>query len=219
MTTRKTRTTSNGNPLLSILLLCLIVCNALSAWSAWLTSNQGAMSLRFNLFLLPNFIELLPATRAGQHALQRFWLAAPIITTTLTIGYIAWRAFPGTNLRIWRGVLWLLAGSQSYPLLPPTWTPAILLRPANRLFTGWLVLSVLIWFTTPYWHRYVSWLALSIVNGIATIGALWQFARLLPELRHLYAHSFRIGWGPLWLLLALLILTSLAIITRKCAYV
>jgi len=211
-----TRNHQNTNPSLYFLipLLLLPVTTILSLWLPWLTTRQGDVSLRFNLFLLPEFIRLLPTVRTGQVAFHRIWLIAPTIAMILTMSFAAWHALTDTPYRFWRYTLWIIAGSQLYPLLPPTWTPMTLFAPGNRPLTGWLSVTALLWLTVPYWSRHLSWPALAILNGVALLFAFGQFFRVMPALQQLYAHSFRVGWGPFWLAFTWLIVIFLSLQPR-----
>ncbi len=157
---------------------------------------------------LAEYVKFLPPYRAGQLRLLRESFYVPLAAGSLIAGLIASRRV----LPLWlRWISGLLAIPLALAMLPPAWSPGLLVQPEFRLQTvvlaGCIAALVLLLVT-----RFVpDAVVLIIIALLALAAAIWpvsSFLPLLPPIEALYRQPVRPGWG-FWLSTAGFLLTAL----------
>lgn len=180
----------------------------------WL--NHRAAGLAILGLDLGEYVKFLPAVQSGSLPLWRVGFYLPLVAISLTLSLYAFRpawGFPGL-LRVL-----MLAGAAvaALNLLPPAWTPPLLLSPEFRLQTimllglGACALSSPLLGLLP---RIVPALVAGALCAAAIIVPVWQFYRVLPEIEPLYGHALHAGWG-LWATAVGLLLLGLAALGER----
>jgi hypothetical protein len=151
---------------------------------------------------LAEFVKFLPEVRNGSLRVDRLVFLLPLFVATLcillTVG-VRRLAYPG-----W--VRWLVLVSViplALTLLPPIWSPAVLLSPEFRLQTAACLLCLGL-VVVSRWLRGIPirplLVSLTLVSLAAVGLALWQFFTVREAIARAYASSIVPGWG-MWLTL------------------
>jgi hypothetical protein len=146
---------------------------------------------------LPEYVKFLPAVRSGSIAIWREGFYLPPFAVSLNLALFGFRHTLG--LPNW--VKWVCppaAIAIAALLLPPAWTPGLLLTPEFRLQSAAMVGCWVVAAFAPIAAR----LQLLLAKGIAALAVaaalivpLMLFLRVLPEIRPLYNAPVAIGWG------------------------
>lgn len=147
---------------------------------------------------LAEYVKFLPAYRAGQLDLLRESFYAPLAAGSLIAGLVASRRVLPLAAR------WL-AGAAAIPLalamLPPAWSPAVLLMPEFRIQVVAIAACIGALLLLPLTRILPHAVVLLLVALLALVAAVWPAAAflLLPSpVGELYAAPVRPGWG-FWL--------------------
>lgn len=157
---------------------------------------------------LAEYVKFLPPYRAGQLHLLRESFYAPLAAGSLIAGLIASRRV----LPLWmRWFAALLAIPLALAMLPPAWSPGLLIQPEFRLQTIVLagcIASLILLLITRYLPDVI---VLFLIALLALAAAIWpasSFLPLLPPIGSLYNQPVRPGWG-FWCSTAGFLLTAL----------
>lgn len=160
--------------------------------------GHGAAGLNILGVDLAEYVKFLPAYRAGQLDLLRESFYAPLAAGSLIAGLLASRRVLPLAAR------WL-AGAAAIPLalamLPPAWSPAVLLMPEFRLQVVAIAACTGALLLLPLTRILPDALVLLLVALLALVASVWPAAAflLLPSpIGELYAATVRPGWG-FWL--------------------
>jgi hypothetical protein len=180
-----------------------------AAWAPWV--ERPAAALVLTAPDLAEFVKFLPEVRSGTLDVQRLFFLAPLFLLTLgtppVFGLIVPRALS------WLRVLIRLAVPPlALMLLPPVWSPFVLISEEFRLQTASCVLCLLL---TAVWrsHWRVPRLFLILLSFgwvAASALALWQFIKAQPAIAYAYASPIVPGWGA-WATLGGSLLMSLVL--------
>jgi len=146
---------------------------------------------------LAEYVKFLPQVRSGNIPVWRQWflLPAAVVSLGLTLTAVNRRL----KLPWYVSVLLALAALVSaLTLLPPAWTPALLLTPEFRLQSAWLALCLAALMATPLLRRLPAWPTLAVMAlafAVSAAGAIRQFALLKPAIDKVYGQPAMIGWG------------------------
>jgi hypothetical protein len=152
---------------------------------------------------LAEFVKFLPEVRDGSLPVHRWLFLFPLFITTFTLPPIASArqlAFPG-----WvRWFVLALVFPLALTLLPPVWSPGVLLSPEFRLQTvACLICLGLVTFSR--WLTAIPFLALGLLLipllAAAPALAIWQFFIARQAIIRAYAGPIALGWGA-WLAVA-----------------
>ncbi len=179
--------------ILSVILLALLFL-AFGYWGQWI--SHPAASLNILGVDLPEYVKFVPEARYGVIPINRMvFFALPI---SLALGLILFASLR-MDVSVWlRGLAGILAIPVTLSMLPPAWTPGLLMTPEFRTQT--LIIMALIGavFLIPLWKQLIpDWLrgVLFILLGLLPIPALSAFFRLLPALDKLYNQPLNPGAG------------------------
>jgi hypothetical protein len=157
---------------------------------------------------LAEYVKFLPAFRAGQLRLLRESFYLPLAAGSLIAGLIASRRV----LPVWlRWVSGLLAFPLALAMLPPAWSPGLLMQPEFRLQTVVLagcIAALVLLLVTRYLPDALVLLLIALLALLAAIWPLSSFLPILPSVEALYRQPVRPGWG-FWLSTAGFLLTAL----------
>ncbi len=177
-------------PLIMLALLCL----AFGYWGRWI--SHPAASLNILGVDLPEYVKFVPEARYGVIPVNRLvFFAMPI---SLSLGLILFASLR-TPIALWlRGMAGLLALPVALSMLPPAWTPGLLMTPEFRTQTLIIMALMGAAFLIPLWKQIIpDWLrgGLLILAALLPIPAISAFFRLLPALEKLYHQPLNPGLG------------------------
>ena len=184
---------------------------AIGYFGPWIGHPTAALAL--SGVDLGEFVKFLPEVLDGSSNVMRqlFYLPpfAVVVSVALLIG-LRRLGYPW-SLRV-LGLI--LAVPISLQLLPPAWSPSVLMTPEFFVQTValgicWLLLAI----SWPL-GRLPTWLGGSLsalVSLIATVMPLWQFSTVKPFIDRVYGTAPTVGWG-LWACVAgLLIIVAASV--------
>ncbi len=171
-------------------------------WGAWVPhKDAGLVILGVDL---AEYVKFLPQVRSGEIHLWREGFYLPAFALSLGISLLAWRRelpLPG-----WvRGLATLLALPPAFAMLPPIWTPALMLHSAEfrqqAIAIGVAVAAAAI---SPLLGRLPGQVTAFLAAATFVIAAaipIYQFATIHPALEAIYRERLRWGYG-VWLVIA-----------------
>jgi len=178
---------------------------ALGYWGRWI--SHPAAGLNILGVDLPEYVKFVPEARYGAISINRLVFFGPPVA--LALGLILFASMR-LHLSIWlRGLAGVLAVPVALSMLPPAWTPGLLMTPEFRAQTlAIMALSAAV-FLIPLWKALLpDWLrgGLFIFVGLLPWPALSAFYKLLPALEKLYSHPLKPGPGVFFLAIGMLLM-------------
>jgi hypothetical protein len=150
---------------------------------------------------LGEYVKFLHPIRSGEISLWREGFYLPLIAVSVALSLHAYRRELAYAWPVKIGLL-LVAGVAALNLLPPAWSPPLLLAPEFRLLTAAMLLCLGLAATSPLLALLPAWTSAGIIL-VLSILAIWlpiqSFLRVLPAIADIYGHSITPGWG-LWLM-------------------
>lgn len=161
---------------------------------------------------LAEYVKFLVPVRTGEIWLWREGFYAPLVAVSL-----AWslHAFQPRLRYSWlvRVLLLLGAGAAALNLLPPAWSPPLLLTPEFRLQTVAMLLCLGAAGVSPFLGLIPQRIS-ALATLLLVIPALWlpahTFLRVLPTIADLYNQPLRPGWGMYVMIGGLMLLGAAA---------
>jgi len=181
-------------------LLVLALFLALAGYfGPWVAHQAAALVLTGQD--LAEFVKFLPEVRTGELRVVRELFYLPLVAGALGLVGLA------ANHRLrysWpaRGLLALLAVPVTLSMLPPAWTPQLMLTPEFRRQAAAIAVCLLLVVLHPLLRRLPPALleALSALLALAAaVVPVWQFLRLRSAIDAVYSRPVTLGWG-LWLM-------------------
>lgn len=177
-------------------LLLLGGLGALSGyWGPWV--NHRVAGLVITGLDLAEYVKFLPPVRSGELTLWREGFYLPLVAVSLAFSLAAFRPEFGYRWPL-RALLLLLALVAALNLLPPAWTPPLLVTPEFRRQTLALVGLLAAMSLSPFWALLPARAVALLVSGLILL-ALWfavpNFLRVLPTITELYQEPLYPGWG------------------------
>jgi hypothetical protein len=157
---------------------------------------------------LGEYVKFLPAVRQAQVTVWREGFYLPLVAVSITFALHCYRA----DLRYpWpmRAILLGLAAVAALNLLPPAWTPPLLLAPEFRLQSASIAVCLLAISLSPLLaqlSRVVVLALCSVLTLLALFFPVRDFMRVLPDIAALYGHALQPGWGVYTSTMGLLLL-------------
>jgi len=147
---------------------------------------------------LGELVKFLYPVQQGDIPIWREGFYLPLVAVSVALSLFAWRAEISSRLPVRLGML-LLSAVAALNLLPPAWTPGLLLTTEFRLQTGLMLACLALALVAPLAAllpvRLAGALALLLIAA-ALYFPLAQFQWILPALADLYGHPLVAGWGP-----------------------
>jgi hypothetical protein len=178
-----------------LLLLGWLLAAAGASYAPWV--ERGPAALALTAPDLAEFVKFLPEVRHGTLGAQRLLFLAPLFSVAFATSPIASSehlACPG-----WlRAVLLAAVVPLALTLLPPVWSPSVLMANEFRLQTAGCVACLFLVVVSPWLRRLplrtivVPLAPLSLASP--AIG-LWQFGRVQGAVAAAYAGMIVPGWG------------------------
>jgi hypothetical protein len=145
------------------------------------------------------FVKFLPEVRAETAPMIReFFYLPPFAATLCLILLIASKrlAYP----LVVRAVMLLAVLGLAWAMLPPVWTPQLLVTAEFRKQTVAIAFCLLLLIVHPMLRRLSPRLITVTMMGLALLGAgppLWQFFAIREAVNGAYGWPVQVGWG-LW---------------------
>ncbi len=146
---------------------------------------------------LGEYVKFLPSVRNGGLMLWREGFYLPLVAVSLTFSLHAFRAELGYGWPM-RVLLLLAAGVAALNMLPPAWTPQLLLTPEFQLQT----LAIVFCLGTAAISPFAALLPRRLTGGITLLLAglaIWlpvqNFLNALPDISLVYNHVQHPAWG------------------------
>jgi hypothetical protein len=150
---------------------------------------------------LAEYVKFLHPIRSGEIGIWREGFYLPLVAVSLTLSLIAYRADLRYPWPIRIGML-MLAGMAALNLLPPAWSPPLLMTAEFRTQTVALLLCLGMAASSPFLAllpRIASGATILLLALLALIWPIANFLRILPALEAIYGHAIIPGWG-LWIM-------------------
>ncbi len=195
------------------LAIAALTALALAYWGRWIAHPVAGLNILG--VDLPEYVKFVPEVRYGVIPVQRLVFLGPPVALSLGLILLAsMRASLPRSLRLLAGVL---AGPVALSMLPPAWTPGVLMTAEFRTQTLLIMALLLAIFLIPLWRLVLpDWVrgVLFILLALLNIPALRAFYAILPALETLYHHALRPGPGVFFLGvgMGLMMLTGLIMI-------
>lgn len=177
------------------MLLGWLVAAAGAACAPWVDRAPAALVLTAPD--LAEFVKFLPDVRSGALSVQRLLFLAPllvVIVGTPPLVASAQLAYPG-----WVRIAALAAAaSLALLLLPPVWSPAVLLAEEFRMQTAGCGLCLVLIAGSRWLRRLPPTplrLALPPAWLVAPLLALWQLGQVQPAVSAAYGAAVTPAWG------------------------
>jgi hypothetical protein len=210
---------SSGPPIITrwALLGGLLLAAIGASFAPWVSRPPAALVLTAPD--LAEFVKFLPEVRNGSLGVHRLFFLLPLFVATFSLPLIVtsrWLAYP----RWARWPVLILVIPLALTLLPPIWSPTVLLSPEFRLQTAACLLCLGL-VVVSRWLRDIPirplLVFLSLVSLAAPALALWQFFTAREAIARAYASPIVPGWG-MWHTLVgfgLFILSALLIAKKR----
>ncbi|MCX7670384.1 MAG: hypothetical protein N2439_09960 [Anaerolineae bacterium] len=144
---------------------------------------------------LAEYVKLLPDVIAGRVVLIRELFYLPLFAASASAALLAGRR----NLPRWsRALLGLVSFPLAAAMLPPAWSPAVLLQPEFRLqvmamIVCWLLVPAAL--ITRYLPNRLILIMIFLLSLMAAIAPAWGFLQVHPGIEALYRRPLPPGWG------------------------
>lgn len=145
---------------------------------------------------LAEYVKFLPDVIAGRVVLRREIFYLPLLAASIGASLIAGRR---ATVPVWGRVLLALASIPcAAALLPPAWSPAVLLRPEFRLQVAGILLC---WLLVPgalltrYLPDRLILATIALLSLAAAIAPAWGFLQIHAGIEALYRQALPLGWG------------------------
>ena len=171
---------------------------ALAYWGRWIAHPVAGLNILG--VDLPEYVKFVPEARYGVIPINRLvFFGPPLALSAGLILFASLRSPLHPTLRILAGVL---SAPVALSMLPPAWTPGVLMTPEFRAQTLLIMALLTSALLIPLWKTLLpDWLrgGLFILLALLNIPALQAFHDLLPALEKLYNKPLTAGPGVLFL--------------------
>lgn len=178
-----------------LMLIALLLAAGGASFAPWV--DRPAAALKLTAPDLAEFVKFLPEVRNGSLSVQRLLFLLPLFVTSFTLPLVV----ASSRLAYPRWARWPILVTVvplSLTLLPPVWSPAVLMSAEFRLQTiGCIFCLVLVAAS-----RWLRWVPVRILMAIlvplslaAPAVAFWQFYVVRAPVSQAYAGPIFPGWG------------------------
>jgi hypothetical protein len=193
MTTRTTPQPHDPRLLHSLLIALAATIGLVGYYGPWL-SHRAAGLVVVGLDLA-EYVKFLPPVASGQIVIQREIFYLPLFAGSVTASLLASRRYLPTWIR------WALAFSAvplALAMLPPAWSPSLLLLNEFRLQVLALGLCLALIpgiVVTRYLPDWLVLVTIALVALLAAVGPAWAFLQVRPAIAQVYRRPPPLGWG------------------------
>lgn len=180
----------------TLLLLLSWLLMALGIWRPWVWAEPAG--LRILGLDFAEYVKFVAEVQNGEIVFVREVFYLPLVALSLSLSLLAHRRelrLPG----VFRWLLNLLAAPVALAMLPPAWTPPLLLTPEFLKQTVAIVVCLLAALASYPLLRHLPALpvavSLTALAGLAAVPSISAFARLRPALDAIYGHPIVVGSG------------------------
>ncbi|MGQ9501079.1 MAG: hypothetical protein ACUVSF_12290 [Anaerolineae bacterium] len=165
-----------------------------ASWAPWV--ERPAAALVLTAPDLAEFVKFLPEVRSGALEVQRLFFLAPLFLLTLGTP-LAFGPMVPRSLSWLRVLIRLAVLPLALMLLPPVWSPFVLISDEFRVQTlGCVICLLLALVWRSHWHVPRLFLILLSLGWVAAATlAVWQFMKAQQAIAHAYASPIVPGWG------------------------
>jgi hypothetical protein len=181
-----------------VILIVALGLGLVGYFAPWVAHKAAALVLTGQD--MAEFVKFLPEVRAGELRVARQLFYLPLLAGALGLVFAAANrrfAFPWPV----RWLMVLLAVPLSLSMLPPAWTPQLMLTAEFRLQAAAIALCLGLAVLYPLLKRAPPVLLEAVVALLALLAAalpLWQFLHVRSAIDAVYGRPVDLGWG-LWL--------------------
>ncbi len=188
-----------------ITLILALLFLAFGYWGRWISHPVAGLNILG--VDLPEYVKFVPEVRYGNIPINRLiFFAMPV---SLALGLILFASMQ-MRLSVWlRGLAGVLAIPVALSMLPPAWTPGLLMTPEFRTQTIVIMALLAATFLIPLWKQLIpDWLrgALFILIALAPLPAISAFFKLMPALENLYHQPLKAGPGVYFLVVGIILM-------------
>ena len=188
-----------------IVAILALIFLAFGYWGRWIA--HPAAGLNILGVDLPEYVKFVPEVRYGNIPINRLvFFAMPV---SLALGLILFASMQ-MRLSVWlRGLAGILAIPVALSMLPPAWTPGLLMTPEFRTQTIVIMALLAAVFLIPLWKQILpDWLrgGLFVLIGLLPIPAISAFFKVMPALEKLYNHPLKAGPGVYFLVVGIILM-------------
>ena len=190
---------TQASVLLRVLPLLVLLLALAGYFGPWVAHKAAALVLTGQD--MAEYVKFLPEVRSGELQVMRELFYLPLLAGALGLVSLA----ANRRLRyLWplRWLLPLLAVPVALSMLPPAWTPQLMLTPEFRLQAAAIAVCLIIVVIHPLLRRLPPALLEAITALLALAAAVipvWQFLRMRAAIDGVYGRPVTLGWG-LWLM-------------------
>lgn len=206
-----------ANLMADVLLLAGFLLIAAGYWGPWVWAEPAG--LRILGLDLAEYVKFVAQVRSREIALVREVFYLPLLALSLSLSLLAHRP----EYRLPGAVRWLLnalAVPAALAMLPPAWTPPLLLTSEfvkQTMAIGVCLAAAAL--SYPLMRRLPAWLVSLLLVALATpavLAPLSAFFKLRPALDAIYGRPIVIGRGPWETAVGLaLVVASFVLATRR----
>jgi hypothetical protein len=144
------------------------------------------------------FVKFLPEVRAGTAPMIREFFYLPPFAAALCLILLMASKQLAYRLVV-RAVMLLAVLALAWAMLPPVWTPQLLVTAEFRRQTGAIAFCLLLLIIDPVLRRLsprrmaVTMIVLALLG---TAPPLWQFFAIREAVNRAYGWPVQVGWGP-----------------------
>lgn len=181
-----------------LVVVCLIAA-LVGYLGPWVAHKAAALVLTGQD--MGEFVKFLPGVRSGSVSVPRELLYLPLLAGSLGLVCLASNARLGYPWPV-RWLLCFLAIPVALFMLPPAWTPQLMLTAEFR----WQAVAIALCLLAILLHWLLLRLRPVVLEAVAALLAatavalpVWQFLRVRPMIDEVYGRTVTLGWG-LWLM-------------------
>ncbi len=159
---------------------------------------------------LAEYVKFLPSIIDGGVRLWRQGFYLPLVVVSLSCSLLSYRDYYGYTFIV-RLALILLGFVAALNMLPPAWTPSLLLTDEFKLQTAAIGLCTLLLVSSPvlrYFPPFAVYVSLSAIALFATWFPVTDFLSVLPDITDLYNQPVHIGWGVYLMILGTVLMIA-----------
>jgi len=205
-------------PNIIVITILALLSLALGYWGRWIA--HPAAGLNILGVDLPEYVKFVPEARYGVIPINRLVFFGPPVA--LSLGLILFASMR-VRLSFWlRGLAGLLAIPVALSMLPPAWTPGLLMTPEFRTQTLVIMALSAAVLLIPLWKALLpDWLrgGFFILLGLLPLPALSAFYKIAPALEKLYDHPLKPGPGVYWLMIGMALLMIAGVLLMRLSLV
>ncbi len=182
----------DNRPPFTLLFLFLTFLGYLGPWV-----NHAAAGLVITGLDLAEYVKFLHGVRSGEIGVWREGFYLPLVAVSVTLSLYAYRREARYPWPV-RGALVIIAIVAALNLLPPAWSPGILLNGEFRTQTLTLLACIALAVGSPFLALLPRRISIGVVIGLAGLAIglpVAGFLRVLPAIADLYGYTLTPGWG------------------------